>query len=64
MVSSLNRLNYTMPIELESFKESGSIEYTLDVVWGLELSILSDLKMQTAELWSGSAVCKQHGGGP
>lgn len=42
VVSSLNRLNYTMPIELESFKESGSIEYTLDVVWGLELSILSD----------------------
>ncbi len=42
VISSLNRLNYTMPIELDSFKESGSIEYTFDVVWGLELSLLSD----------------------
>lgn len=42
VISSLNRQNYTMPIELDSFKESGSIEYTFDVVWGLELSLLSD----------------------
>lgn len=42
VISSLNRQNYSMPIELESFKESGSIEYTLDVVWGLQLSLLSD----------------------
>lgn len=42
VISSLNRTNYTMPIELDSFKESGSIEYTFDVVWGLELSLLSD----------------------
>lgn len=42
VISSLNRPNYTMPIELDSFKESGSIEYTFDVVWGLELSLLSD----------------------
>jgi len=42
VISSLNRQNYTMPVELGSFKESGSIEYTFDVVWGLQLSLLND----------------------
>ena len=41
LISSLNRGNYTLPIDYESFKESGSIEYTADVVWGLQLHILS-----------------------
>ena len=41
LISSLNRSNYTLPIDYESFKESGSIEYTADVVWGLQLHILS-----------------------
>lgn len=40
-ISSLNRQNYLNPIDFESFKESGGIEYTADVIWGLELSILS-----------------------
>lgn len=42
VISSLNRQNYMMPVEMESFKESGNIEYTFDVVWGLQLSILND----------------------
>lgn len=37
VVSSLNRGNYLAPIDFESFKESGGIEYTADVIWGLQL---------------------------
>lgn len=40
IISSLNRNNYLMPIDFESFKESGNIEYTADVVWGLQLSAI------------------------
>ena len=42
VISSLNRANYLQPIDFESFKESGGIEYTSDVVWGLQLQILND----------------------
>lgn len=41
-ISSINRGNYMLPIDFESFKESGSIEYSADVVWGLQLQILND----------------------
>ena len=37
VISSLNRLNYMSSVDFESFKESGGIEYTADVVWGLQL---------------------------
>lgn len=42
VVSSINRSNYLYPIDFESFKESGGIEYTADVIWGLQLQILND----------------------
>mgnify|MGYP001032806195 CR=1 FL=1 len=42
LISSLNRQNYMTPVDFESFKESGGIEYTADVVWGLQLTILND----------------------
>lgn len=35
-ISSLNRTNYSGSITMESFKESGSIEYTSDILIGLE----------------------------
>ena len=35
-VSSLNRNGYDEPVKMESFKESGSIEYSSDVLIGLE----------------------------
>ena len=41
LISSLNRMNYMTPIDFESFKESGGIEYTADVIWGLQLSVLN-----------------------
>ena len=40
LISSLNRQNYMTPIDFESFKESGGIEYTADVIWGLQLAIM------------------------
>ncbi|MBD5097994.1 MAG: hypothetical protein HDT35_00250 [Clostridiales bacterium] len=42
VISSLNRQNYMTPIDYESFKESGGIEYTADVVWGLQLAVMSE----------------------
>lgn len=35
-VASLNRTSYTGPIDTDSFKESGAIEYGADVLMGLE----------------------------
>ena len=37
LISSLNRQNYLAPVDFEAFKESGIIEYTADVVIGLQL---------------------------
>lgn len=37
VISSLNRSNYHTEISFESFKETGSIEYSADVIWGLQL---------------------------
>lgn len=42
IISSVNRVNYLTPIDFESFKESGGIEYTSDVVWGLQLQCLNE----------------------
>ena len=42
VISSVNRGNYLAPIDFESLKESGGIEYTADVVWGLQLQCLHD----------------------
>lgn len=42
VISSLNRSNYLMPVDFESFKESGGIEYTADVLMGLQLSAINE----------------------
>lgn len=42
VISSINRGNYLLPVDFESFKESGGIEYTADVVLGLQLSCLDE----------------------
>ena len=44
VISSFNRTNYAQPVAFESFKESGGIEYSADVVWALQLDILNHLK--------------------
>lgn len=42
VISSVNRANYMTPIAFESLKESGGIEFTADVVWGLQLACLDE----------------------
>lgn len=42
LISSLNRSNYLTPVDFESFKESGGIEYTADVIWGLQLQAINE----------------------
>lgn len=42
VISSVNRSNYLAPIDFEAFKESGGIEFTADVVWGLQLTAIHD----------------------
>ena len=44
VISSFNRTNYAQPVAFESFKESGGIEYSADVVWALQLDILNHIK--------------------
>ncbi len=43
VISSVNRTNYTSPISFESLKESGGIEYTADVVLGLQYAVTDEL---------------------
>lgn len=49
VISSLNRGNYLAPIDFESFKESGGIEYTADVVWGLQLEAINESIFDSAQ---------------
>ena len=42
VISSINRQNYMASIDFESFKESGGIEYTADVLWGLQLQCIHE----------------------
>lgn len=41
-ISSFNRTNYLAPVDYESFKETGSLEYTADVLLGLQPQIMTD----------------------
>ena len=44
VISSFNRTNYAQSVSFESFKESGNIEYTADVVWALQLNVMNEIK--------------------
>lgn len=44
VVSSFNRTNYAQQVSFESFKESGNIEYTADVVWAMQLDVVNHLQ--------------------
>ena len=47
VVSSFNRTNYNLSVGFESFKESGNIEYSADVVWAMQLNITDSFKSGT-----------------
>lgn len=50
VISSVNRQNYLSPIDFESLKESGGIEFGCDVLWGLQLQCLNDPKFEKEDL--------------
>jgi replicative DNA helicase len=59
-VSSVNRANYLTPIDFESLKESGGIEFTADAVFGLQLQCLNqDLFQQEKKLTEKRAAIKE-----
>ena len=43
VISSFNHTNYVHSVSFESFKESGNIEYTADVVWALQLFVINSI---------------------
>ena len=45
VISSFNRDNYYKHVSFESFKESGNIEYTADVVWALQMYVVNFIKI-------------------
>jgi replicative DNA helicase len=49
VISSFNRENYLSEVSFESFKESGAIEYSTDVLIGLQLKIDYEKKSQSTE---------------
>ena len=50
VISSFNRQNYMNEIAFDSFKESGGIEYTANVLWGLQLDIIHNEEFQSADI--------------
>ena len=44
IISSVNRSNYQATISFESFKETGAIEYSADVIWGIQLYTIDQFK--------------------
>ena len=49
VICSVNRANYMTPIDFESLKESGSIEFTADCVFGLQLQVLNTALFDSKE---------------
>ena len=45
-ISSFNRENYTSPVNIASFKESGAIEYTSDVLMALQFKGMDYIKKE------------------
>lgn len=51
ILSSLNRMNYDQPINLAAMKESGALEYTADLVLGLQLQNAGSSRAQSDKEW-------------
>lgn len=48
-ISSLNRESYTKTIDMASFKETGAIEYSADLILGLEYSFVKSIEQDKKE---------------
>jgi replicative DNA helicase len=60
IVSSLNRLNYNNEISFEAFKESGGIEYTADVIFGLQFLLSAEEERNTKTLEKAKKEIPRH----
>ena len=49
LISSVNRDSYTRPLSMDSFKEAGEIEFTADVLIGLELERVRTFEKKDSE---------------
>ena len=58
VISSLNRMSYLNPMTFESFKESGGIEYTADVIWGLQFQVLNSPKFGSSQKEQRESIAK------
>lgn len=48
VISSISRSNYNNAVSIDTYKESGGIEYTVDVALGLELKVLTEKEKKKA----------------
>jgi len=48
-ISSFNRENYTASVNMTAFKESGAVEYSADVLMGLQLEGMGELGKDSAD---------------
>ena len=68
-ISSFNRENYNAPVSMASFKESGAIEYSSDVLIGLQIDGIergpsekdSDYRERLQQTLDNVAACKSRG---
>lgn len=51
ILSSLNRMNYDEPINLAAMKESGALEYSADIVLGLQLQGAGSSRARNSKEW-------------
>ena len=47
VLSSFNRENYWLPVNETAFKETGELEFTADVIWGLQYSVINTFSKMT-----------------
>ena len=58
-ISSFNRDNYNAPVNLSSFKESGLIEYSADIILGMQLYGMDKLKSSDAKKIESIAIIEK-----
>lgn len=55
-LSSFNRENYWLPVSETAFKETGELEFTADVIFGLQYSVINDFEKIKTEIEKRNAI--------
>lgn len=56
VLSSFNRENYWLPVSETAFKETGELEFTADVIFGLQYSVINDFGKIKTEIEKRNAI--------